>query len=237
MKWGARYGADYANRLYASVRRNITGDLRFICFTDDANGLIPEIEALPLPPIKIPERVQWKPWRKISLWQAPLGPLNDEDVLFLDLDVVLTGPLDDFFTYEPGKTCIIENWTQMGEGIGNTTCYRFRVGEHTEIFENFEKNADAVLGQFRASQQYVSAMLPGKVYWPADWCVSFKHSLLPKFPMNWFKTPELPKETKLVAFTGHPDPDEARDGVWPAPLHKRIYKHVRPTPWIADHWR
>ena len=47
----------------------------------------------------------------------------------------------------------------------------------------------------------------------------------------------LPASTKVVAFTGKPDPDEARDGRWEAPWYKKIYKFVRPTPWIAEHWR
>ena len=54
--------------------------------------------------------------------------------------------------------------------------------------------------------------------------------------MNHFLTPRLPEETRVVAFTGKPDPDEARDGRWPAPWYKKIYKAVRPTPWIAEHW-
>jgi len=237
MKWGARYGADYANRLHSAVRRNLDGDLRFLCFTDDASGLDAAIEAHPLPEIELPERVRWLPWRKVSLWRAPLGPLTDEEVLFLDLDVVVTGALDPFFGYAPGKACIIENWTQKGEGVGNTTCYRFRVGAHTEIFETFAADPEAILARYRASQQYVSAMLPEKVYWPAEWCVSFKHDLLPAFPRNWTRAAELPPTARLVAFTGRPDPDDARDGRWPAPLHKKLYKHVRPTPWIAEHWR
>jgi len=238
MKWGVRYGADYANRLYAMVRRNVTGDLRFICFTDDAEGCHPAIETRPLPDIDLPERVRWLPWRKISLWRPDLGSGDIRgEALFLDLDIVITGSLDDFFEYEPGRVCIIENWTQKGEGVGNTTAYRWRIGEHAEIFENFARDPEAVLAKFRASQQYVSACIPEKVYWPAEWCVSFKHSLLPPFPLNWVKTPELPPEARLIAFTGHPDPDEALEGRWDAPLHKKVYKHVRPTPWIAEHWK
>ena len=37
------------------------------------------------------------------------------DVLFLDLDLVITGNIDRFFDYEPGKYCVIENWTQKGK--------------------------------------------------------------------------------------------------------------------------
>ena len=76
------------------------------------------------------------------------------------------------------------------------------------------------------------------VFWPEDWCVSFKHSLMPLWPLNFVVPPKLPKDTKLVAFTGKPDPDEARDGIWPVKAQwKRLYKQVRPTPWIAEHWR
>ena len=75
-------------------------------------------------------------------------------------------------------------------------------------------------------------------YWPADWCVSFKHTLMPRWPMNFVKVTPLPPETRVVCFTGLPNPDHARDGVWPTGAwYKRIYKHVRPTPWIAEHWR
>ncbi len=236
MKWGKRYPADFANRLYSMVRRNLTGDLRFVCFTDDRDGLRPEVEYQPLPPINLPERYSLLPWRKISLWQDELGGLEGE-VLFLDVDLIITGSLDPFFEFSPGRFCIAENWTQMGMGIGNTSVYKWVVGQHTEIFEKYQRDSASIHAQFRASQQYVSAMTPEKIYWPEQWCVSFKHSLLPRFPMNWLQTPRLPKETKIVAFTGRPDPDEARDGKWKAPFHKKIYKHVRPTPWISEHWR
>jgi hypothetical protein len=40
-----------------------------------------------------------------------------------------------------------------------------------------------------------------------------------------------------VIFTGKPDPDEARDGKWPAKWHKKFYRTLKPTPWIGEHWR
>jgi len=55
--------------------------------------------------------------------------------------------------------------------------------------------------------------------------------------MNFFKTPNLPRDTRIVAFTGKPDQDEAAIGVWPAPWYKKIYKFVKPTPWISEHWQ
>jgi len=237
MKWGDRYGPEFANRLYSMARRHTSGDLRFICFTEKPDGLRGEIEAWPLPPINIPERVAWWPWRKLSLWQAPLADIASGDVLALDLDLLVTGPLDDFFTYRPGEYCVIENWTQKGKGMGNTSCFRIPVGRYPEIFDRFNSDPEAVLANWRIEQQYISELIPEQVFWPAEWCLSFKHSILPPFPLNWVKTPRLPPDARIVAFTGQPDQDAAAEGRWPAPLHKRFYKHVRPTLWIGDHWR
>lgn len=237
MKWGTRYSADYANRLWSMIKRNTRRPTRLVCYTDDPIDLNPEILALPLPPINLPDTHRWKPWRKVSLWASSLPELHG-DVLFLDLDLVITGPLDDFFDYRPESTfCVIENWTQLGSGIGNTSVYRFRVGEHAYLFESFQTNPQKILSEYSNSQTYISRNIKQIAFWPTEWCQSFKHTLLPKWPLNFFMVAPLPEAVRIVAFTGNPDPDEARDGRWLAPWYKRFYKYVRPTPWIAEHWR
>ena len=237
IKWGTRYGADYVNRLANMIRRNAKRPTRLVCFTDDRTGVDPWVEIAPLPDINIPERVAWTPWRKLSLWQYPLHDLEG-DVMFFDLDVVITGSIDEFFDFEPGRFCVAENWTQPNSGVGNTSVYRFPAGRMKHIFDDFDRDPEAILKRFRIEQQYISAVVDDMVYWPADWCLSFKHNLMPRWPLNFFVAPKLPAGTKLVAFTGKPDPDEAAIGVWPvtSPI-KKLYKHVRPTPWITEHWR
>ncbi|GJM03107.1 MAG: hypothetical protein DHS20C08_16080 [Rhodomicrobium sp.] len=237
IKWGTRYGSDYVNRLYNMVKRNTVNETRFVCFTEDATGVKPGVEIKPLPQINIPDRVSSTPWRKLCLWQDPLEDISG-DVLFLDLDLVITGNMDDFFSYEPGRYAVIHNWTQPNLQIGNTSCFRFRVGKHTHIFDEFVKDPEAILRQYRIEQQYISHKIPDQVFWPKEWCVSFKHNLLPPWPQRFFTVPPLPDDTKLVAFTGKPDPEDAVIGKWPEKnFLKKCYKHVRPTPWIAEHWR
>ncbi len=237
MKWGTAYGPDYVNKLYSMVRRNTKRPLRFVCFTDDAAGLLPGIEAQPLPPIDLPAGYEWKPWRKVSLWQERLAGLKG-DVLFLDLDVVVTASVDPFFDYRPAETyCVIENWTQPGSGIGNTSVFRLRVGSHPEVYGTFMADPEATVRNFRNSQTFVSRAISSVAFWPAEWCVSFKHSLMPRWPLNFVRPAPFPEGAIVTCFTGHPNPDEARDGIWPAPWYKRVRKHVRPTPWIAEHWR
>ena len=49
MNWGTAYGADYVNRLYSMVSRNVTGPFRFVCLTDNVKGIRPEVQCGPLP--------------------------------------------------------------------------------------------------------------------------------------------------------------------------------------------
>lgn len=237
MKWGTRYPSQYVNCLWSMLKRNTRRPTELVCLTDDASGLDPEVRALPLPPMQLPGAITNLPWRKLSLWAPTLEGLSG-DVLFTDLDVVITGSMDEFFDFEPQRTfCVIENWTQMGSGIGNTSCFRFRVGAHPYIFERMARDPDGVRREFVNEQIYISRTISDMVFWPAPWCLSFKENLLPRWPLNFLRSAPLPPGTKMVCFPGKPDPDEARDGWSDKRWHKKLYKHVLPTPWIAEHWR
>ena len=236
MKWGTRYGSDFVNRLWRAIQRNTKRPTRLVCFTDDVTGIDKAVTCAALPEINLPHDLINTPWRKLAVWQAPLEDLEG-DILFLDLDLVITGNLDDLFDFEPGRYCVIENWTQKGKGNGNTSCFRFPVGQHTHIFDRVHADPSSVTSQYRIEQLYISREIDDMVFWPEVWCASFKHSLLPKWPMNFFKAPPLPADTRIVAFTGKPDQDEAARGEWPVKRwYKRAYKHVKPTSWISEHW-
>jgi len=236
MKWGTLYSAEYVNRLYKSVKRNISGALRFICFTDDTTGIIDDVECHAIPEITLPAKDFVTGWRKIAVWQAPLLDLQG-DVLFLDIDIVVTGSLDALFEYEPNEFVVIENWTQMGMGIGNTSVFKFPIGRFKHVYDDLMANTEHYLKEFRIEQQYISAKIPSQKFWKPEWVISFKHSCLPKFPKNLLKAPELPNNARIVAFHGKPDPIDALHGKWPAPWYKKFYKQVRPTAWIGEHWQ
>ena len=89
-----RYGPEYVNNLYKMVRRQT--NLPFICFTDDAYGIMDEIETYPIYPIldengEVPERY-WPAWNKIELFGR--SELNQYDKkIFFDLDVIIHGDI------------------------------------------------------------------------------------------------------------------------------------------------
>ncbi len=238
IRWGTEYGADYVNRLYRAVMRNVARPTRFVAFTDPIEGLDPGIEAKPIPEIRLPAGLKPGPWRKLALWAADLGGLEGE-VLFLDLDILVTGLLDPLFEHEPGRLCLIRNWTQgRKEGIGNSSVMRFRAGSAPHLVKDFEADAVAMSHRFDNEQIYVTKQsgLPLS-FWPSEWCPSFKHDLLARWPFYLFQPPSLPHHARVVVFTGHPRPDEALRGEWPARWYKRFYKAIPRVDWVGDHWR
>lgn len=234
MKWGRLYGPDYANRLRAMTARHLKRPHRFVCLTDDATGLHPAIEALPIPPLRVDAPYQNTPWRKLSLYAPEIGDLSGP-TLFMDLDVVVTGALDAFFDH-PGRYCIIHNWTHPHRIVGNSSVFRFEIGAHVDLIETYEAQpTQHWVDLHRNEQAYLSHQLgrDGLTYWPAPWCVSFKKHCLPPWPLRFVQPSRPPADARIVVFHGHPNPDEALEGRWPGAW----YKGLRPARWIADHWR
>jgi hypothetical protein len=230
MKWGSRYGSDYVNRLYSMVRRNLTLSHRFICLTDDAQDIRPEVECRALPELTLAPEWERSPWRKLSCFAPELRDLEGP-VLFLDLDVVIIDNIDCFFEH-PGAFCIIENWTQRGRGIGNSSVYRYRAGAHGEVFVRFRGQAAQVVHSYPNSQTFLSRSVPELTFWPASWCRSFKHDCLPGRLLRRLRPAAIPEGAKIIVFHGQPKPPDAMRGVWPEPGRR-----LCPTPWVADHWR
>lgn len=233
MKWGTAYGPEYVNILAAMVRRHLTLPHRFICFTDDTTGIHSHIETRPIPEIPLGSAPIYSGWRKLASLSPALG--LEGTVLFLDLDLVIMENIDSFFTFEPGKFCIIENWTQMGQGIGNSSVYRYEANAHHDIFDDFSKNHEQIYKDVDNEQMYLTWQVAKNhdvKYWPDAWVRSFKRHSLPNRLLRYFVAPKPPKDCKILVFHGPPKPIDAANGNWP-----QKGKFLRPAPWILKHWQ
>ena len=76
MKWGTKYGPEYVNRLYAMVRRHLQGDFNFVCLTDNAQGIRPEVQCLPIPSLDLPPGIPERGWTKLTTFAADLHGLR-----------------------------------------------------------------------------------------------------------------------------------------------------------------
>ncbi|RJE80167.1 glycosyl transferase [Paracoccus sp. JM45] len=259
IKWGAKFGPEYVNRLHAMVARNITPPFRLFCFTDDGTGLHPNVAVRPLPEFAYdaPVRTRGK-WPKSRLW----GDLGDVTgvVLFLDLDVIVTGNLDPFFEFgDPNDTILGRNPNTPLEKMGQTSVYRMTVGNLAPLQQIFRADPQGIADQYKYEQRFVTRNAPGGVkFWPKGWLAHFRFHCIPNFPMNYFKEPCIPKNTRIVMFPGNLNPPDAIAGRWDeadpvrtpsehikaafAPnrrekFTKHIRHYVRPTSWVAKLWR
>jgi hypothetical protein len=238
IKWGKKYGPEYVNKLHNMVGRNLKRPFRFVCLTDDAEGIDPQIEVKPIPAIGFDEFDQRKPWTfahgwlKLTSFANPLYDLQGR-TLFLDLDIVILGSLDPFFE-QKGDFVVIKEWDKS-DGTGNTSAYIYTIGAHTDALDHLKNNYPASIADVRNEQEFITGYLSrqGKLsYWPEAWCRSFKRHCLRRGLMGWFAPPVIPPGARIIAFHGKPNPPDAIAGV-----SGKWYRRVMPTQWVADHWR
>ncbi|MDD3586693.1 MAG: hypothetical protein PHQ75_05880 [Thermoguttaceae bacterium] len=234
MKWGTKFAPEYVNILAQNVKKHLARPHRFVCFTDDATGLRPEIEVQPLPPMDLPAHLPERGWRKLTLFQEKLGDLEGQ-ALFLDLDVLIVDDLDPLFEY-PGKFLIIRDWNLPGRDIGNSSVFRFELGAHPDNLTTWLEHGPELRKQFRNEQALLSYFMRNKgilEYWPESWCLSFKKHYMRKFPLGYLLQPKPVEGAKIIVFHGNPNPDAIRNG-WHS---SNFLRAVRPTPWMAKFWR
>ena len=209
VKWGDKYGNDYVYKLKAACDRHIphTG---FVCFTDKP---VRGIACLPLPS-NLPT---W--WAKIGLFKPGLLRGN---MLYLDLDVVLTGSLWKFisaFYREPDKLWALDDFSYTlkdyckdgqpapvsdevlgwlggpGASTLNSSVMLWRNDVARAVWDDFTPK---VMDKYHGDQNWITRTL-----WP-----NFR--LLPEGVALSYKYGQH-KQAPVVIFHGDPKPADVRD--------------------------
>jgi hypothetical protein len=248
MKWGRLYGPEYVNHLRAGVARHLARPHRFVCFTDDATGLSPDVEALPLPELGLPAGHGDRRWQKLAVFRQPLADLTGT-TLFLDLDLVIFDSLEPFFDL-PGPFFIIRDddlfrskplrrinpeRDRFLHSVGNSSVFRFEIGAHQYILDAYLADPQAATASYEISQQFQSAQLARHdhlQYWPSDWCVSFKNACVPRGLRSYLRNPALPPGAKLVVFAGEPKMGDVLAG-----HGHRWYRRIGNVDWLRRAWQ
>lgn len=249
VKWGTRYGPDYVNVLFRAVRDHLVLPHRFVCVTDDAEGLDPGVEVAPFPDFD-PPREHWRQscFPKIAML-APGVVADAAVVLQLDLDVMIAGDLAPFFELFAERPAFysLREWNpalvrallplalRPDRGTQGSV-YLYRAGDQRHMFAHFTEHVAEVFATYRSDRFYFPKIARDPAYLPVRWCPSFKNASVYYWPLNrLFPDPQLPRDARILIFHGDPRPIDLL-----GPASKRWGTGRKfgfgPVPWIRDYW-
>ena len=185
----------YISKLQAGVARNLSLEHRFICFSNE--GL--KIDNVETRMFASPSYRGCLP--KLSVFNPDNG--LEGRVIMLDLDIAITGNLDEMFSYTgefmtreafrfPGKSGGDIVFFEAGNQKGLWAVFR----KNTKHFENKLKARERlVYREYKPDGDFVQQKYPGQIF-------SYRRHIMKK---------GLPESCRIVTFHGKPRPHEVKD--------------------------
>lgn len=229
LKYGDKYSADYVNKLYNMVKRNLTIDYEFVCFTEDAVGIDSNIRIEPLELINGVQGWWYKP-----LFFNPKISLKGT-LLFLDLDIVIFDNIDKLFTYKPGEFCIIRDFNRHvvpNYNKFNSSIFRVEthIHQHSNVYNLFVDNPRVPIMKYHGDQDWLRVCITKDFhFWPENWIQSYKWEMRgkPKFNNNTRGKRDFAQQGEPVV----------QDGLSVAVFHGDPNPHNCKDPWVINNWR
>lgn len=216
------FGPETVNALRRMVARNYPHPHRFICVTDDANGVDPEVEIVPLwndfASIPNPHgRHNPSCYRRLRAYASDAEQWFGPRFVMIDLDTVIVGDLTALF-HRP------EDFVMWGEtdprSFYNGSMVLMTAGARKQVYERFDPRVTPMqaksAGKFGSDQGAVSYLLgPGEATWGReDGVYSYRVHIHPQGD-------RLPANAKVIMFHGKEDP-------WG--------RRAQQLPWVREHW-
>lgn len=198
IKWGNKYTPDYVNNLYGMVKRNYTKRFKFICYSDDAEGIEKGITVRPIPKVDPLHPKYWfgrENWcwdrskflvLNSHMWLKTKGPF-----CYLDLDVVIQNNIDDIEELAKSPHMIYSNWENpsvlddrrfldIRGSLYNSSVMLWCTDQGEKIYNDVMENKDVVFKTFYKGTDnyypYREHDVVGDSYWsflPSDWVYSY----------------------------------------------------------------
>ena len=196
--WGTAYPIKYVEILRNSVARHLTIPYEFVCITE--HDKVPDgVRKIPTP--LSGSHKGW--WQKISLFKP--GIFGDaERIMYLDLDVIVSGSLDKIGSVQEPFTMIKNFGPNRRHAPYNSSLMVWTPSEKSErIFTKFSPD---IMKELHGDQCIIIRVMKNENVWafPDDWIVSYKYSKLPQWNF-------IGKETSVFIFHGNPKPDQIKD--------------------------
>jgi hypothetical protein len=222
--WDGRdyYSPEYVNRLYRACLRNTTIPFDFVLYVGPeaekpgrTATLDPNIRIVP---VGLP---YW--WSGMVFWKEDPPGIETATILYLDLDQVIIGSLDDLIRFPSDHACMKDYPSHScPSGLEQDACVSttlIRNGAGARVWEEYVRAGKPVWNPLggsgplpMAAQEIVNGGRYGvrKDLFPEAWICSYKLEVRKR---------GLPEDCRIVAFHGRPKQHECDEA------------------WIKEHWR
>ncbi len=230
--WGDKFDILYVRILAASIRRHLNREHRFVVVTDrpgkfQSDKRIDCVEFDHVDHKLVPVKGCFVRLRMFSPeWQAKPQFEGSTAFASIDLDTVITGPLDPLFD-RPEPFVIMQNGNAVNPCPYNGALQMLRAGAHPQVWSEFSTKAAAEIAfhTFPDDQGWLWAKIPDAAGWKCGADSGVYVFRKPGWPGWWdlkdaLTDEQLPEGARLVTFSGWRNP-------W----------KFRALPWVADNWR
>lgn len=217
------FGPETVNTLFRMVARHYPHPFRFLCVTEKADGILPDVEIVPpwndYADVPSPYgRNNPSCYRRLRAFHPDIGSVFGDRFVSMDLDCVITADLTPLWHRE--EDFVI--WGDTAKGtLYNGSMFLLSAGARAKVWTTFDPVKSPQLtrkaGQFGSDQGWISYCLgPGEARWSTnDGVYSFRNQIAPN-------RNGLPANARAVFFHGRVDP-------WSS--------YGQSIPWIRTHWR
>lgn len=212
--WGDKYPSYYVDRLVAGVRNHLVAPHRFICV--HGRGLYPPASVIAVPLVDPAFCTIAGCFARLRMfhppWQRSIGVGPGDRVVWLDLDLIITGALDVLFD-RPEPFVILQGANASNPCPYNGSVVMLRGGEHPEVFADFTLEAAraAPSHEFPDDQGWLAHVVPNAAGWKAGASSGIYAYGKPGWPIG---RTDLPFDARIVAFPGSRDPRDFVELEW-----------------------
>lgn len=221
----SEYNAKAVNVLHAMVGRWYPHPHRFICVTDEPEGIDSTVEIVPawndFSDLPSPHgRKNPSCYRRLRMFHPDIESVFGKRFVSMDLDIVLTGDVSTLFN-RPEDFVAWGDTNSMPGSHYNGSLILLTAGTRSKVWTSFDplkSPGEALKARcFGSDQGFLSYCLgPGEAKWTkADGVYSFRNHIQPRPHF-------LPANARLVSFHGRLDP-------WHA--------EAQDIPWVRANWR
>lgn len=192
------YGPEHVRILKSMVERNLTLPHRFVCITDET------IEGIETVPLDWSKHVPGTCAVKLMAWRPDMGEVLGKRILLFDLDIVITGGLDDI----AGRTEDVvlfrnPNFPKPRRAFYQGSIQLFTAGARPQVWDDFDPQETPkwVNWRFGGMEQ---AWLSECLSWDEAY-FDHRDGIYGAGRLNG----ELPKNARIVVFPGERAPHQA----------------------------